>query len=317
MKEAAMAKTSHNTFLPLVAGSALVVIASGYLGYLTVAAIHLPTAFDWVKRVPSVPVTQNLPRSAATFDLAPEVKPVVVPRVLVSNIPQELATMQDANERKQVFIRMVLPLVLEVNARVEQDRAHLLTLRARTEAGHTLGPREQDWLNRIMRAYEVTDLDWDVLLRRVDTVPPSLAIAQAANESAWGTSRFAQEGNALFGQWVWSDNGMIPQERGEDETHSVRRFATPLASVMAYVRNLNTHPFYQRFRELRDEIREADEHRPGYLLAGTLDGYSTRRDAYVEELRQIIRVNHLQALNSAVFGTGNDRLAFNLPTPRD
>src|SRR5690606_15396684 len=116
------------------------------------------------------------------------------------------ATMQDANERKQVFIRMVLPLVLEVNARVEQDRAHLLTLRARTEAGHTLGPREQDWLNRIMRAYEVTDLDWDVLLRRVDTVPPSLAIAQAANESAWGTSRFAQEGNALFGQWVWSDN---------------------------------------------------------------------------------------------------------------
>src|SRR5690606_25493858 len=115
---------------------------------------------------------QNLPRSTATFDLAPEVKPVVVPRVLVSNIPQELATMQDANERKQVFIRMVLPLVLEVNARVEQDRAHLLTLRARTEAGHTLGPREQDWLNRIMRAYEVTDLDWDVLLRRVDTVPP-------------------------------------------------------------------------------------------------------------------------------------------------
>jgi Bax protein len=307
-----MAKTPHHAFLPLAAASALVVIAAGYLGYVSVATIRLPTAADRVRRAPAMPVTRSLPRNAATFDLAPEVKPVVVPHILVSSIPRDLATIQDTSERKDIFIRMVLPLVLEVNARIEQDRSHLLILRARTDSGHVLTPREQDWLDRIMRQYRVTDLDWDALLRRVDTVPPSLAIAQAANESAWGTSRFAQEGNALFGQWVWSDNGMIPQARGEDEIHSVRRFATPLASVMAYVRNLNTHPFYKRFRMLRDEIREASESRPGYLLAGTLDAYSTRRDAYVEELRQIIRVNDLQALNSAVFGAGQDHLALNV-----
>jgi len=303
--------TSKDSYLPVVAGSFLIAAAAGYLGYLTAASTRLPTAEEWAKRAPRVPVSKSLPANAQEFDLAPQVVPVTVPRILVSQVPRDLLTIQDAKLRKEVFIRTVLPLVLEANALVERDRSRLLALKAEADEGHILSKRDRNWLSRIMRDYKVTALDWNLLLRRVDTVPPSLAIAQAANESAWGTSRFAQEGNALFGQWVWSDNGMIPSERGEDETHSVRRFPTPLASVMAYLRNLNTHPSYRRFRLLRDEIRGMDEQHPGYLLAGTLDGYSTRRDAYVEELRQIIRVNNLQALNSAVFSSKN-RLALNV-----
>ena len=291
--------------------SLAVAAAAAYLGFATTASIQIPTARDWVKREPAVPVSKTLPKAATAYALKPAVTPLTIPRVLVADIPSDLVTLTNVQARKQLFIRTVLPLIVEVNDLIMADRSRLVALKAQYDSGRTLSGRDTAWLASLMQDYRVKTLDWDLLLRRVDTVPPSLAIAQAATESAWGTSRFAQEGNALFGQWMWSDDGMIPEDRAEDAIHSVRRFATPLASVMAYARNLNTHDFYQRFRALRDELRGTGENRPGFVLASTLDGYSERRDAYVEELRKIIASNNLQALNTARFGKPGDQIALN------
>ncbi len=133
------------------------------------------------------------------------------------------------------------------------------------------------------------------MLRRVDGVPPSLVLAQAAEESGWGTSRFVREGNALFGQWTWTDDhrGIVPAEREEGESHRIRAFSSVKGAIQAYVRNLNTHPAYDRFR-LQRALGAS-----GYDLTATLDKYSERGLKYVETLRTIMQSNRLIALDQA------------------
>ena len=132
------------------------------------------------------------------------------------------------------------------------------------------------------------------LLKRMDVIPPSLAMAQAANESAWGTSRFAREGNNLFGQWCFRRNcGIAPAQRVEGATHEVRVFKKPYNSVVAYVHNLNTHRRYARLRNLRLAVRESGQPLNGLHLVEGLLGYSQEGPKYVEWIRQIITTNDL------------------------
>ena len=219
---------------------------------------------------------------------------LVVPRVFAEAIPSDMAAIPSPDERKRVFIKLMLPLVLDANERLLVDRAHLIYLLSRQGVGQTLSAADRRWLNDMYVLFEVAPGDDEELLLRVDMIPPSLALAQAAQESGWGTSRFAHEGNAVFGQRVWQEGaGMVPEDRPAGEDHEVKSFDGLQASVLAYMVNLNRHQAYDAFRDLRSVLRADGEALDPMLLAGGLGGYSEEGRAYIEKLRDIIAKNEL------------------------
>ena len=229
----------------------------------------------------------------------------LVPRVFLARLPADLADLPP-DQRKVVFASAVLPLVLRVNEMLIEDRRRLQGIRQRTSAGRRIENWEVRWSLRVARIYRtgqpqsLAQVDWPALLRRLDIIPPSLGIAQAANESGWGTSRFAREGNAIFGQWIFGQGpGMIPAQRPQGSAHRVRQFNFLIESVLGYAQNLNTHEAYQEFRRLRAEGRAAGAIPDGSALAATLVNYSVRGEAYVEDIQSIIRLNRLEPLDGA------------------
>ncbi|MEQ9490166.1 MAG: glucosaminidase domain-containing protein [Alphaproteobacteria bacterium] len=225
-----------------------------------------------------------------------------VPRVLPDSVPQDIEAMQNANERKRLFLRMVLPLALVINDSILQDRARIEAYRDRAETGKMINARESTWLSERFKEYKVEPGNFDALLHRVDIVPVSLVLAQAAVESGWGTSRFAREGNALFGQWTWSkddDAGIVPENRADGKTHKVKAFQSPVDAVASYMRNLNTHRAYRDLRKRRAALRQNNTKITGTVLAEGLERYSEKGYAYVELIKQIIRSNRLGPLDEA------------------
>ncbi len=235
-----------------------------------------------------------------------------VPRLIISAVPGGLKDMRVIDRRKRLFFRSVLPLILTVNEEISADRSRLIELSDEVGTGEpakaSLNKDHTAWLNDLSARYgiDLTDEDMtlremiDVLLIRVAPIPTSLALAQAVEESAWGTSRFAREGNALFGQWVWNEEaGIVPEEQRPGQEYAVRAFETPIQSVRAYAKNLNTHWAYTDFRERRAKMLEASGELDGWALAETLTRYSERGGAYVTSLHGIMRVNRLRALDKA------------------
>ena len=158
---------------------------------------------------------------------------------------------------------------------------------------------EKQWLNKKYKQYGIPSKDLSVLKIRMDEVPVSLAIAQAAKETGWGTSRFAQQGNALFGQWTWSGEGLKPKEADKNEGHKVMRFNVLQASVRAYQRNLNTHSSYEDFRLARAELRDRSKPLDSLILSRYLDKYAETGNQYVEVLQKIIKQNNLKDFDDA------------------
>jgi len=225
-----------------------------------------------------------------------------VPRVLPDSVPGDIGDIQDAKERKRLFLRMILPLALVINDTILQDRARIERYHAKVEASETLKARERTWLEDRFAEYKVDYGDFKSLLYRVDIVPVSLVLAQAAVESGWGTSRFAREGNALFGQWTWAkDNteGIVPENRAEGKTHKIKAFQEPVDAVASYMRNLNTHRAYRELRQRRAALRNTDSEITGTILAEGLEAYSEKGYAYVKLIKQIIRTNNLAPLDKA------------------
>ena len=217
-----------------------------------------------------------------------------VPRVILTRIPAGLEDIPETKVRKALFFQTVLPLVLKVNEEITQERKRLWQIRAARAMGRKLSAIDRLWIAVICDKYKVARGDLDALLDRIDIVPPSVALAQAAEESGWGTSRFVREGNAIFGQWTFSrTRGLMPRERDEGETHRVRTFDNLLESVRAYALNLNTHRAYRGFREVRADLRTEGQPMAGTRLLPTLTPYSERGKDYVRTLRQIIAVNDL------------------------
>jgi len=210
-----------------------------------------------------------------------------VPRVYFDRLPAELVSLNSARERKSLFIRIMLPLILRVNDDIRADRARLETLYERHKQGVALPDRDRAWLADLAREYGLAQVDYEELMLRVDRIPPSIALAQAAIESGWGTSRFAQQGNAIFGQWTYDGSGLVPQGRDAGLTHRIKAFDALWQSVAAYARNLNSHKSYDAFRRIRARRGNA------LGLAATLDGYSERGMAYIRDLHSIIRANGL------------------------
>lgn len=224
----------------------------------------------------------------------------IVPRVFLAKLPTDLKAAATVIARKQLFLQTILPLVLHVNETTLEQRKRALALYDAARAGFRLSKQDKDWLGELHRYYRVAEGDAAELFRRIDVVPPSLALAQAAEESGWGTSRFAQEGNAIFGQWTANDaHGLVPQKRNADARHAVQRFAELAGSVRAYIRNLNTHGAYREFRTKRATLRQRPMPLNGYALASTLRRYSERGEAYVETLRSLIRSNKLRHFDRA------------------
>jgi uncharacterized FlgJ-related protein len=240
-----------------------------------------------------------------------------VPRVYLTEIAprwrERVSNEVSVLTKKRIFFRGLAPLVLRSNELILRHRDRAAELRARLDSGEEIGVVDMRWLAQLAVRYgvvrdESANLDsavLDELMARVDAVPVSLALGQCAEESGWGTSRFAAEGNALFGQWSWSGKGIKPEQQREGMgDYRIAAFETPLHSVMAYMMNLNTHAAYAKLRARRAEMRANGERLSGWELAESLDKYSERGQAYVESLHGIMRVNKLEPADDAFLGDG-------------
>jgi Bax protein len=236
----------------------------------------------------SVALYEHFTGQGYTLDSAREAK-VDVPRLYAARLPRDLPELDSIDTRKQVFVKMLLPLILAENERILAERERVERLRDRLAEELPLMPADAMWLDAVAERYGVTDTGpkrLAELLRRVDAVPPSLALGQAALETGWGTSNVAQRGHAMFGQM-------------DSEGEYVRRFNHLAHAIEAYAINLNTHRAYRHFRTKRADMRVKAQTLDGYDLALTLSRYSERKMDYVRDVRSIIRANKLRPLDAA------------------
>jgi len=204
--------------------------------------------------------------------------------IYLTKLPKDLKSLGDTKQKRELFIKIILPLVLSENEKITEDRKKLFKLLNKNF--NTAG--ERVWLKRRFKEYKIDDQDLSKLKMRMDIIPVSLALAQAANETGWGTSRFALEGNALFGQWTYSKKGISPKKQDPDKTHKILQFQILKASVRAYKNNLNTHNAYREFREARAKLRQDNEQIIGLHLTKYLKNYASIGMKYVVILEDII-----------------------------
>jgi Bax protein len=223
------------------------------------------------------------------YDLGKVRSQKLVKPIYFTQFPRDLDELQSTKLKKETFIKIVLPLIVAENERILADREKLITL---AEKKFTTD-LEKQWIRQKLLEYKVKKGDLKQLLVRVDIIPTSIALAQAAKESGWGTSRFALEGNAIFGQWTWSGQGIAPLDRESNKNHKILKFPILRASVKAYQNNLNTHKSYSKFREKRVKLREKKKEIAGLELTETLNNYAQTGVEYTKILNQIIRQNRL------------------------
>lgn len=216
--------------------------------------------------------------------------------IFKSDVP-DFTDYEAGTERKEAFFGYFLPIIQEENAKIAEVRKELVAWHSDQDS---IGWWDEGTIEDIAADYRMDDFDvtdqaaWDELLSRVDIVPPSLALSQAANESAWGTSRFATKGNNYFGQWCFEKGcGLVPNSRDSGKTHEVADFDSPQQSVERYMQNLNQHPAYAPLRKVRTTLRANGQPVTGYALAAGLGKYSERGVEYIEELRAMMRHNEL------------------------
>ena len=207
----------------------------------------------------------------------------------LDHLPKEMKSIENVKKRKNLFIQIVLPLIIEENTKIKLDRKKLFVILNKNNNSKS----DVEWLEKKFKQYGVIKKDLSTLKVRMDEIPVSLAIAQAAKETGWGTSRFAQKGNALFGQWTWSGNGIKPAAADNNSTHKVASFKVLKASVKAYHRNINTHSSYKNFRRERAIQRDNDGKLNSLELVKYLDKYAETGIEYTKILSKIIKQNSL------------------------
>ena len=215
--------------------------------------------------------------------------------IYLTKLPKDLNSLGSTKKKRELFIKIVLPLILDENQKITEDRETLFKILGKSF--NTVG--ERVWLKRRFKEYKIDDQDLSKLKMRMDIIPVSIALAQAANESGWGTSRFALEGNALFGQWTWSKKGISPKNKDPNKNHKILQFQILKASVRAYKNNLNTHNAYKEFREARAKIRQEDSLINGLRLTKYLKNYAGIGEKYVKILDDIIDRNSLTDFDKA------------------
>jgi Bax protein len=208
------------------------------------------------------------------------------------------------SNKKQQFINELLPYIEQENRRLMLLRARVERIIAGIENNTALAESEQQQIIRLAKKYRVdgnplqSDVARKELHRKIDLIPASLALAQAANESAWGKSRFAREANNLFGIWTYDqDKGLKPQDREEGKTHLVRVFDDFGESVRYYMYTLNSHPAYDKLRDIRQQLRESGLIIDGHALAAGLEKYSAKGEMYIDMIQDLIKHNEWAQLD--------------------
>ena len=259
--------------------------------------LNLKNLFDDVFKFDDLP-SDTVRLSASTieqlfketdYNLKDVRKTKLVKPVRLSLLPNEMKMIESTEKRKNLFIQIILPLIIEENNRIKLNRKKLFSILNKNHNSNA----EKKWLNEKFKQYGVLNKDLSTLKVRMDTVPVSLAIAQAAKETGWGTSRFALEGNALFGQWTWSGEGIKPADADHNATHKIMKFKILKSSIRAYQRNLNTHSGYKEFRMARAALRDNRRNLDGLILATYLNKYAETGTEYVKIIKQIIKQNNL------------------------
>ena len=223
------------------------------------------------------------------YDLRKVRNDKLVKPIYFTQFPRDLDNLASVQLKKETFIKIVLPLIVAENEKILDDREKLKLL---SEKKFT-SDLEKQWLRQKLLEYKVKKGDLNELMIRMDMIPVSIALAQAAKESGWGTSRFALEGNAIFGQWTWDGQGIAPLKRDGDKNHKILKFPILRASVKAYKNNLNTHKSYSKFREKRKMLRGKNKNITGLSLTDTLKNYAQTGSEYTKILNQIITQNRL------------------------
>tara|TARA_B100002052_G_scaffold256412_1_gene247176 strand:+ start:943 stop:2130 length:1188 start_codon:yes stop_codon:yes gene_type:complete len=234
---------------------------------------------------------ENLKYDLKSIRLGQSVKPVYL-----SKLPKDLNKIKSTQKKKNTFIKIIMPLILDENSKISEDRKKLFKIL--NKPSNTRG--EKVWLKRRFKDYQIDNEDIAELKLKMDTIPTSLAIAQAAKESGWGTSRFALEGNAMFGQWTWGKDGIEPAEKEKNRGHKILRFPMLRSSVKSYLHNLNTHRGYREFREQRSELRSKNRNISGLDLVKYLYNYAATGTDYVKTLEKIISQNNLTDFDNSV-----------------
>ncbi len=214
----------------------------------------------------------------------------IVPNIIIAQLPKDLKTIKSIKNRKELFIKITLPLIVQENDRLLSLNKKIKNIK---NSFDQLSRKDADWVKKLMIEYKADTLD--ALLIKVDEIPVSLALAQAVIESGWGTSRFAYEGNALFGQYVWgtTDHGIIPNDRESDEEYKIKSFDSLSESVASYMKNLNTNFHYNEFRINRFVLRSNNIPLRGSSLAEYLFNYSIEDD-YTDKITNIIEINDFE-----------------------
>ncbi|MDC2986586.1 glucosaminidase domain-containing protein [Candidatus Pelagibacter bacterium] len=223
------------------------------------------------------------------YDLGTVRSKKLVKPIYFTQFPRDLDALESTKLKKETFIKIVLPLIVAENERIIADREKLINLSKKKFTTDL----EKQWIRQKLLEYKVKKGDLEELLVRIDIIPTSIALAQAAKESGWGTSRFALEGNAIFGQWTWSGQGIAPLDRESNKNHKILKFPILRASVKAYQNNLNTHKSYSKFRQKRSFLREKNKKVAGLELTETLNNYAQTGSEYTKKLNQIIKQNRL------------------------
>ena len=234
---------------------------------------------------------ENLKYDLKSIRLGQSVKPIYL-----TKLPKDLKKIKSTNKRKETFIKIVMPLILIENEKIIEDRNKLFKILGKQS--NSMG--EKVWLKRRFKDYDIKGEDISELKLRLDIIPTSIAIAQAAKESGWGTSRFALEGNAMYGQWTWGGDGIEPSQKDEKKEHKILKFPKLQSSVSAYMKNLNTHRGYSEFRKERSKIREKNKTVEGIDLVKYLYNYAQTGSEYVKILKKIIEQNDLTDFDSSI-----------------
>src|SRR5690554_232263 len=240
--------------------------------------------------VPPAPVTDDSGGTDIALGSLPK-----LPDWTADGLP-DFSGYRDTTERKAAFFSFLYPRIELANNRILLEREYLLSLSGKEPLSRT----ELDWLKKQAERLRVdadngSEQQFRQLAEKLNAIPPSLILAQAANESAWGTSRFATEGNNLFGQWCFTRGcGLVPLSRPEGANHEVAKFTSPYYSVRSYIQNLNRHAAYGQLRSIRAAARAEGKPFTGIALAQGLLSYSERGEEYIKEIRAMIRYNNLE-----------------------
>ena len=246
---------------------------------------------------------EDLKYDLKTIRSGSRVKPVYL-----SKLPKDLKKIKSTQKKKDTFIKIVMPLIIDENTKILDNRKKLFKILGKQNNSRG----EKVWLKRRFEDYEIKNEDVTELKVRMDVIPVSIAIAQAAKESGWGTSRFALEGNAMFGQWTYGKDGIAPLEREKNKDHKILKFPMLRSSVQAYKNNLNTHSGYKEFRKKRADLRRKNQNISGLELVNYLHNYAATGKEYTDILKKIINQNSLTDFDNAILMNSNQSSSLTL-----